>query len=322
MEHDEPLPDEPLADDDAEHLPEEAPNPGKRQTLTYLRGLFEERGLKPKSKLGQNFLIDLNFLDYIVRQADLRPDDLVLEVGTGTGTLTGHLVRHAGSVLSIDLDADFQALAEETLGHPPHLELIHADVLENKNRLNPFLLERLQALKEKFSPARLKLVANLPYAVATPVISNLLQTDFDFERMVVLVQWEIGLRLVARPGTKHYGALAILVQSLANVEILRRLPPAIFWPRPKVASALVRIFPSRRRKDKIPDLPAFRNFLRDLYSHRRKNLRGGLRGIPGRRSKEEIDALLAELGLDGSVRAETLDRRTHLRLCEAFRRGE
>lgn len=299
---------------------EQSEIPGdKRQTQSYLRGLFSERGLRPKNKLGQNFLIDLNLVDFVVRSAELDRSDLVLEIGTGTGSLTAHLARLAGSVLSVEIDPSFHQLAKETIGELAHVRLLHADVLANKNHLNPDVLAALAEIKETYQPQRLKLVANLPYAVATPVIANLLMTDLEMERMVVMVQWEIAERLTAVPSTKDYGALAILVQSLADVAILRKLPPAVFWPRPQVASAIVSIRPDPRRKAEIPDLQQFRIFLRDLYAHRRKNLRGGLVSMLGRGSKERVDRTLAEIGIDGNTRAEALDIATHHRLSAAFR---
>jgi 16S rRNA (adenine1518-N6/adenine1519-N6)-dimethyltransferase len=165
----------------------------------------------------------------------------------------------------------------------------------------------------------LKLVANLPYAVATPVLSNFLLLELPLERMVATVQWEIAERLVAPPGTRDYGALAVMVQSLADVSLVRRLPPAAFWPRPQVESAIVCIRPSPAKRAHVGDVARFRGFLRDLYTHRRKNLRGALAGWPsGRRSKDDVDAKLAELGLDGTVRAEDLDLEQHLRLSSAF----
>lgn len=316
--------------------PVERPKPG-RQTLSFLRQLMQAHGIQPKNKLGQNFLIDLNLIDFAVKEAAVTRDDMVLEVGTGAGSLTNKLAEYAGAVLSVEIDPAFHALARETLTGQHHVRLVHADILKNKNTLNPEVLDQLRQGWERFTaseasvaeagaPAtrqekRLKLVANLPYAVATPVISNFLMTDLPFERFVVTVQWEIAERLIAAPGTKDYGALAILVQSLADVDLLRRLPPAVFWPRPKVDSAIVRIWPRARKRAQIPDLARFRVFLRDLYAHRRKNLRGSLVGLPGKPwDKATVDAKLAELGIDGAVRAETLDRQTHLRLCEAFTR--
>ncbi len=292
---------------------------GQRQTLSYLRALFRAHGLQPKSKLGQNFLIDLNLLDVVLRAAELTRTDLAVEIGTGTGSLTGRLAEAAGGVLSVEIDPAFFHLAQETLGARDNIFLLPADVLASKNRLNPEVLERIGELSRRWHCSAVKLVANLPFAVATPVLANFLMSDVPLERLVVTVQWEIAERLRARPGTKDYGALAVLVQSLAEVEMVRRLPPAVFWPQPKVASAIVRIRPSPAKRVLIPDVLRFRHFLRDLYAHRRKKLRGALLGLSGpRRSKEEIDRLLAELDLDGSRRAETLDLAQHRRLSEVF----
>jgi len=174
-------------------------------------------------------------------------------------------------------------------------------------------------LRSRPGIARLKLVANLPYAVATPVISNFLLSEVVFERMVVTVQWEIAERLMAMPGTKDYGALAVLVQSVADVAILRRLPPAVFFPRPQVASAIVKVTPSAAKRAEVGDVPRFRNFLRDLYTHRRKNLRAALVSLPEKKfDKEQVDRKLAELNLEPTVRAEALDLATHRRLSETF----
>jgi 16S rRNA (adenine1518-N6/adenine1519-N6)-dimethyltransferase len=290
-----------------------------RQTLSYLRNLFEERGIKPKTKLGQNFLIDLNLIDLIQRTAELTAEDLAVEIGSGTGSLTARLLGHAGAVLSVEIDPGFHTLVSEGLGGRENLVLFHGDVLANKNHLNPDVLQALAELRERSGCTRLKLVANLPYAVATPVISNFLLTDLPFERMVATVQWEIAERLMAGPGTKDYGALAVLVQSLADVSLVRKLPPAVFWPRPQVESAIVLIRPSAEKRAHVGDVQRFRAFLRELYAHRRKNLRGALAGFAGHPfRKDEIDRKLAELGIEGSVRAETLDREQHLRLSNAF----
>src|SRR5262249_18549252 len=150
--------------------------------------------------------------------------------------------------------------------------LLHEDALKGKNELHPRLLGALQDVLRRTNcepgaepPCPLKLVANLPYAIATPLVANLLLTDLPFERMVVTVQWEIAERLAARPGTKDFGALSVLVQSIAEVEILRRLPPKVFWPRPQVASAFVLIKPNAKKRQHVGDVTRFRNFLRHLY---------------------------------------------------------
>jgi 16S rRNA (adenine1518-N6/adenine1519-N6)-dimethyltransferase len=293
--------------------------PSTRQTLSYLRNLFAERGIKPKNKLGQNFLIDLNLLDLVLRSAELTRDDLVLEVGSGTGSLTVRLVEQAGAVVSVEIDADFAALTDEEVTQRDRIALLRADVLKNKNEISPLVLQAVADLGQRCGTQRVKLVSNLPYAVAVPVVTNLLIGDLAVERMVVTVQWEIAERLLASPGTKDYGALTVLMQSLADVELVRRLSPKVFWPRPLVDSAIVCIRPNADKRRHVGDPRRFRAFLRDLYVHRRKNLRGALAALPNRDlSKSDVDARLADLGIDGAIRAEALDLEQHLRLCGVF----
>ncbi len=303
-----------------------APQSSPRQTLTYLRQLFLARGIHPKNKLGQSFLIDLNLLDVLLRSAELTRDDLAVEIGSGTGGLSARLAELAGAVLAVEIDPAFFDLTREATAAHTNVFLLHADILKNKNELNPQFFTALAEVQRRSDceatparPCRLKLVANLPYAVATPVIANFLLSELTFERMVVTVQWEIAARLLARSGIKDYGALAVLVQSLADVHLVRRLPPTVFWPRPKVASAIVAIHPSPAKRVHVGDVMRFRHFLRDLYTQRRKNLRSALAGLPsGRKPKAEVDRKLAELGFAGTARAEELDVEQHLRLCAAF----
>jgi 16S rRNA (adenine1518-N6/adenine1519-N6)-dimethyltransferase len=293
------------------------PVPSPRQTLSYLRRLFEGYGLAAKSKLGQNFLIDLNLVDLIVRTAELDRSDAVLEVGTGTGSLTARLADEAGTVVTVEIDKTLQPVAKEVVGERANVHFLFGDALAKKSELNPDMLKEWDDAGKACS--RKKLVANLPYVIATPLISNLLIARDDIERMVVMVQWEIAERLRAIPSTKDYNALSVFVQSVADVEVVRKVLPTNFYPKPKVDSAIVLIKPNAEKRAKVGDVPKFRTFLRDLYVHRRKNLRQALSSWPtGRKEKSEVDAKLAELQIDGTLRSEVLDIPQHLRLCEAF----
>ena len=295
------------------------PVPSPRQTLTYLHRLFEGYGLEPKSKLGQNFLIDLNLVDLIVRTAELDRSDAVLEVGTGTGSLTARLADAAGAVVTVEIDRSLQPVAKEVVGARPNVTFVFGDCLAKKNELNPDMLTAWDGAAKSAGSTRRKLVANLPYVIATPLISNLLIAGTDVERMVVMVQWEIAERMRAQPSTKDYNALSVLVQSVADVEVVRKVLPTNFHPRPKVDSAIVKITPNAAKRAKVGDVTKFRVFLRDLYVHRRKNLRQALIGWPtGPREKKDVDAKLAELGIDGTVRSEALDLEQHLRLSAVF----
>jgi 16S rRNA (adenine1518-N6/adenine1519-N6)-dimethyltransferase len=295
------------------------PVPSPRQTLSYLTRLFEAYGLQAKSKLGQNFLIDLNLLDFIVRTAELDKIDSVLEVGTGTGSLTARLADHAGMVTTVEIDKTLQPVAKEVVGERPNVKFVFGDCLESKNELNPEMLTAWDEATKSAGCTRRKLVANLPYVIATPLISNLLINRADIERMVVMVQWEIAERMRAIVGTKDYNALSVLMQSVADVEVVRKVLPTNFHPRPKVDSAIVKITPNAEKRAKVGDVAKFRAFLRDLYVHRRKNLRQALVGWPqGRKDKSDVDAKLAALGIDGTLRSETLDIEQHLKLAAAF----
>lgn len=290
-----------------------------RQTLRYLRDLLAAHGIQAKNKLGQSFLIDLNLLDLLVRCAELDREDAVLEVGTGTGSLTAQLAERAGAVVTIEIDSALAAIARQTVGERPNVRFLVGDALANKNQMNPELLAAWDELAAARGCTRRKVVANLPYVVAAPVISNLLIARADIERLVVMVQWEIAERLRAAVGSKDYNALSILVQSLAEVEVIRKVAPSNFFPRPQVDSAIVRIRPDPVRRAQVGDVARFRAYLRDLFVHRRKSLRQALAGWPrGRQDKAAIDAQLRELGLDGNLRAEDLTVQQHLLLCSIF----
>lgn len=293
--------------------------PSPRQTLSYLRRLFDAYGLEAKAKLGQNFLIDLNLLDLIVRTAELDPTDAVLEVGTGTGSLTARLADHAGAVCTVEIDKTLQPVAKQVVGERPNVRFVFGDALARKNELNPDMLAAWDEVAAAHKCTRRKLVANLPYVIATPLVSNLLIAGLPVERMVVMVQWEIAERMRATVGTKDYNSLSVLVQSVADVELVRKVLPKNFYPQPKVDSAIVKITPNAEKRAKVGDVARFRAFLRDLYVHRRKNLRQALTGWPqGRKDKDVVDAKLKDLGIDGTLRAEALDIEQHLRLCAAF----
>ncbi len=322
MAPDEEIPILPAEGTPPEPEPERPPartGPPPRQTLSYLRSLFQAHGLELKSKLGQNYLIDLNLLDLMVRTAELGPADAVLEVGTGTGSLTAKLADAAGAVVTVEIDRAFQPVARQVVGERPNVTFLLGDCLESKNRLNPEMLAAWEEAFRRHGCSRRKLVANLPYVIATPLVSNLLVSGVEVERMVVMVQWEIAERMRASPGTKDYNALSVLVQSVADVSLVRKVLPGNFYPRPKVDSAIVLIRPNAAKRARVGDVRRFRDFLRDLYVHRRKNLRQALTGWPGgRKPRAEVDAKLAELGIAGGVRAEALDVGEHLRLAAAF----
>lgn len=294
--------------------------PSARQTQSFLIRRFAQVGIQPQTRHGQNFLIDLNLLELLFETAQIDCRDVVLEVGTGTGSLTALLAKAAAAVVTVELDPRMHQLASEELIDFDNVLLLRQDALRNKNHLSPGVLEAVGERLSADPDRRFKLAANLPYNVATPVISNLLASDLPPETMTITIQKELADRIVARPGVKDYGALSVWVQSQCEAEIVRILPPSVFWPRPKVTSAIVQIRLRRDWRGQIADLEFFHGFARSMFFHRRKFLRSViLSAYKGRLDKPEVDALMSGLGFGETTRAEQLDVPTMLRLCEAIR---
>ena len=290
--------------------PEQAQS-AARQTLSHLRGLFEKHGISPRKQLGQNFLIDLNLHEVILREAGLTPNDIVLEVGTGTGALTERMADQAAAVVAVEIDPAMGRLTAETIGPRPNVLLLRQDALRNKNNIANEVLDALRSSLKVRPGRRIKLVANLPYSIATPLVSNLLLDDeLRPALMVIMIQWEMAERLMAEPTGSAYGSISVLVNALADVEILRRIPPTVFWPRPKVDSAIVRIMPSVEKRRKIDDLPWFAHVVRQVFLHRRKNLRVVLHAMYHHAdawTKPVVDEILEQLDLPFDIRAEALN---------------
>ena len=292
-----------------------------RQTSTFLKQRMEEAGIRPVSKFGQNFLIDLNLVNMIADSAHLTEQDVALEVGTGTGSLTGLIAQKAGRVITVEIDQNLWQLAQEELAGFNNITFLQQDALRNKNNLNPILIDTIRQAMSEIEGARLKAVANLPYNVATPLISNLLTLDeFVPTSMTVTIQKELAERIVARPGTKDFGALSLWIQAQCNPEIVRIMSPKVFWPRPKVDSAIIHIETDTAKRNRIPDLAYYHRFVRSLFIHRRKLLRGVLVSVfKNELSKHEIDTVLEGINLTGSIRAEQLAVPVIFELCERFR---
>lgn len=282
-------------------------NDTERQTRSYLMDLFKRHGFNPRNEFGQNFLIDGNLVEYIASQGRLTKKDVVLEIGTGTGGLTGFLADKAGHVVSVEIDRNMYGLASSVLQDRDNVTLLNMDALRNKNNFDEKVLETIQTLLDEEPERRLKLVANLPYNVATPIVSNLVATDLPWSSIVVTIQLELGQRMAAKPGQSTYGALSVWLQSQARVRILKRVQPTVFWPRPKVVSAIVQLSPAPEWRKRIDNREFFHDFLRRLFQQRRKLLRGVVASMYRKQlGKPEIDAMLAELKIPEQERAERL----------------
>jgi 16S rRNA (adenine1518-N6/adenine1519-N6)-dimethyltransferase len=295
--------------------------PPRRQTQSYLRGLFAKQGIAPQHRYGQNFLIDLNIHELIVNSAQVGPDDVVLEVGPGAGALTALMASRGAAVVAVEIDPAMARLTAEAVAGLPNVRVLNRDALASKHTLDPEVLDNLRAGLAVAPEKRLKLVSNLPYNVATPIISNLLiHPELSPSLMVVTIQLELAERMRAEPATEDYGALSLLIRALTNFTLVRTLPPSVFWPRPKVDSAVVMLVPSAEKRAEIPDLPWFHQVVRQVFLHRRKNLRGVLHSLwRDRLTKPEIDALLESIGLTGMIRAEAMNVEEFLALTQALK---
>ena len=291
-----------------------------RQTASHLMNRFKKAGIRPDPRRGQNFLIDLNLVELLARSAEITKEDVVLEVGTGTGSLTAMLADQAAHVITVEVDTRMFDLAQESLMDYTNVTFLRLDALKNKNRLNPQLCDSITQRLALNPNASFKLVANLPYNIATPILSNLLVSPPTPDLMVATIQKELADRMTANPSTKSYNALSIWMQVQCDVQVVRVMPPTVFWPQPKVQSAIVKIQPIPAQRARIPDLGFFHRTVRALFFHRRKYLRSVLlSAFKEQFDKPQVDAILAEAGLKGDERAEQLSVEKILELCEIAR---
>lgn len=291
-----------------------------RQTKTYLMARFREMGIAPTNRHGQNFLIDLNLHRLIVDSANLTRDDVVLEIGTGTGGITSELAERAAAVVTVEIDGHLFELASETLIDLPNVVMLHCDALKNKNHFEPTVMDAVGQALAAAPGRRLKLVANLPYNIATPVLSNLLACEHTPHSMVATIQKELADRIIAAPWSKDYGALSVWMQCQADAEIIREMAPSVFWPPPKVTSAIVRIVVDPEKRAQIPDLRYFHEFTKSLFFHRRKFLRANLvASLKKEMDKGGVDEIMTAMNFVDDVRTEQLDVPTLLKLTEAVR---
>src|SRR4051794_17586624 len=288
-----------------------------RQTKSFLLERFREMGIRPATRHGQNFLIDLNLVQIIIDSAELAPDDVVLEVGTGTGSLTALMAAKAASVVTVEIDAHLFELASEQLIDLPNVTMLKLDALRNKNAIDDRVMDAIGEHLTAAPGRRFKLVANLPYNIATPVLSNLLLARHVPHSMTVTIQKELADRIISPPSTKDYSALSVWIQSQCRAEIVRLMPPSVFWPEPKVTSAILQIVADPERRARIKDLRYFHQITKALFLHRRKFLRANvLSAMKQHLDKDQVDRVLDESGFAADTRTEQLDVETLIALAE------
>lgn len=291
-----------------------------RQTKSFLIARFREMGIRPATRHGQNFLIDLNLHRVLVDAAELTDDDVVLEVGTGTGALTTLIASQAAAVVTVEIDAHLYELASEQLIDLPNVTMLRIDVLRNKNTFDDRVLDAVGQQLSAAPGRRFKLVSNLPYNIATPVLSNLLLARHVPCSMTATIQKELADRITASPSTKDYSALSVWIQSQCEARIVRELPPTVFWPIPKVQSAILHLTVDPARRAAISNLPYFHQITKSLFLHRRKFLRANLvAAMKQELNKEEVDAILHDMQFEPDTRTEQLDVATLIRLADRIR---
>lgn len=262
-----------------------------------LKAIMAEHGIRPQHRLGQNFLTDERILDAIVKAAEIGPDDVVLEIGPGLGTLTQRLARKAGRVVAVELDRNLVAILGKTVqAEYPHVDVVYGDAAQ---------IDLQQLLGRYLKPSgRAKVAANLPYYVTTPLVMRLLEEALPLDQIVVMVQREVAERMIAPPGGKEYGALSVAVQYYTEPRIVTRVSRGAFLPPPEVDSAVVAM---RVRPQPPVEAPkaAFFRVVKAAFGQRRKTLANALTGGLGL-EKERIQAVLERTGIEASRRGETL----------------
>lgn len=252
-----------------------------------------------QKKFGQNFLIDTHVLDKIIRSAEITKDDFVLEIGPGIGTMTQYLACAAREVVAVEIDKALIPILEDTLSSYDNVTVINEDVLK---------LDIVKLAQERNGGKPIKVVANLPYYITTPIIMGLFESHVPVQSITVMVQKEVADRMQVGPGTKDYGALSLAVQYYAKPYIAANVPPNCFMPRPKVGSAVIRLECHEEPPVQVEDEKLMFRIIRASFNQRRKTLANGLKNSPEiSLSREGIERAIAELGKGASVRGEALN---------------
>lgn len=265
-----------------------------------------------QKKFGQNFLIDTHVLDKIIRSAEITKEDMVLEIGPGIGTMTQYLACAAKKVAAVEIDKALTPILEDTLSEYDNVKIINDDVLK---------VDIAGLVEEENEGRPVKVVANLPYYITTPIIMGLFENHIPIKSITVMVQKEVADRMQVGPGTKDYGALSLAVQYYAKPYIVANVPPNCFMPRPKVGSAVIRLERYETPPVQVKDEKLMFRIIRASFNQRRKTLANGLKNSQELDfSKEEIEQAIEQLGKGASIRGEALTLEEFARLSDLLRK--
>lgn len=260
--------------------------------------VLQKHDFQFKKKFGQNFLIDSHVIEKIMEAAEIKKDDFVLEVGPGIGTMTQYLCEHAGQVLAVEIDSSLLPILQETLTPYENAIVCQGDILK----------QDIHAITREYNGGNpIKVVANLPYYITTPIIMGLFESHAPLANVTVMVQKEVAERMQAKPGTKEYGALSLAVQYYAKPYLAANVPPNCFMPRPTVGSAVIRLDCLERTPVEVEDERLMFRLIRASFNQRRKTLQNGIANSPELSfTKGDVAAALTNLGISETIRGEKL----------------
>ncbi len=267
-----------------------------------IKSKLKEQDFKFKHSLGQNFITDTNLLEAIVSDARVESKDNVLEIGVGAGTLTKQICQKAKKVVGVEIDKSLEPIINDNLKDNKNFELKLGDILKY----------RPDEIKDFFDGQRFKVVANLPYYISTPIIFYLIENDFNLESLTIMLQLEVAERLAGKIGTKDYGAITVLLNAIGDVSITRKVSKTMFVPQPKVDSAVVRFDVNKNKYD--VDFKNLSTVVKASFAMRRKTLCNNImKGFS--LSREVVETMLENLGIDITIRAENLGTQQFVALC-------
>lgn len=269
----------------------------KLSSSKITKDIVQRYGFKFTKSLGQNFLINESILDEIVESADMSDDDVVLEIGTGIGTLTSKLCERAKKVIAVEIDKNLLPILQETLSDFDNITIINKDILK---------IDINEELTNLGINQKIKVVANLPYYITTPIIMKILEEKVNVDCMVLMLQKEVANRINATTSTKDYGSLSIAVQYYCDTDIVCKVPKNSFIPEPNVDSLVIKLSVNEKRKVDIEDEDLFFKIVRGSFSKRRKTILNSLAGYENLVDKEKIEKILEKANIDTKRRGETL----------------